>query len=462
MVSGFGAGIAGGATVAITIKAIDKYSKEFRKAETSMQKIGTIAKTVGIAAAGAFAAFTASAVQAGLKMKPIEDSFKKLAKGSDLFLRDLNEATRGTISNFELMSNANKALLLGLDQEALPNLFKNAAIVGRAAGRTTTEAIADITLGIGRQSRMILDNLGIIIKADDVYSNYANSVGKATEELTAQEKQMAFNSAAMEALQSSADNLGGLIPEDAITDIQRLTKGLADFNIEFGKAFVESFQVVLPQAQKDYQKFGKSVGKWTGIIASGLIIAVTLISGTITTVLGIAISMVEMVMNRFISGINIIINGFNRLPKFIKKSFGVMGDIDTFDTLDVGGSLIRNAKTQFDFAFKAIDGMSDKIHDLNKETVDNVSVLKEQNKALTIQDRLLAMRNVHGQEFKVIAETGDVFNPGAFTSGEFQTSAAYNLAKGGGGTNVNIYGNIMGLDPQEIARALREELTNQG
>jgi len=174
MVSGLGS-IGTGATVAITIKAIDKYSKELKRAKSGLEKFSKVAATAGLVSAAAFTAFTASAVKAALKMKPIQDSFRKLAIESDRFLEELNFATKGTISNFELMANANKALLLGLDQEALPQLFKNAAIVGRAAGRTTTEAIEDITLGIGRQSRMILDNLGIILKAEDVYKDFAES-----------------------------------------------------------------------------------------------------------------------------------------------------------------------------------------------------------------------------------------------------------------------------------------------
>ena len=232
--SGFGGGLAGGAVVGITIKAIDKYSKEFRKAGTAASKFSTIAKTAGLAAAAGFVAFTASAVKAGIAMGPISDSFKSLAKDSNNFLDELNLATKGTISNFKLMSNANKALLLGLDQEALPNLFKNAAIVGRAAGRTTEEAIEDITLGIGRQSRLILDNLGIIIKAGDVYEDFAASIGKSADELTAAEKQLAFNKAAMEALQESADKLGGVIKDDINTQLDQMNKKWQDTKTQFG------------------------------------------------------------------------------------------------------------------------------------------------------------------------------------------------------------------------------------
>ena len=51
---------------------------------------------------------------------------------------------------------------------------------------------------MGRQSIMMLDNLGIIVDTQKAYDDYAKSIGKASSELTDQEKKIAFNSAALE------------------------------------------------------------------------------------------------------------------------------------------------------------------------------------------------------------------------------------------------------------------------
>lgn len=466
MVNGLLGGIAGGATVAITIKAIDNYSKEFNKVGNSMEKFTSIAKGAAIAGAAAFAAFTASAVQAGLRMKPIEDSFRKLAKASDMFLFELNLATKGTITDFELMANANKALLLGLDQEALPDLFRNAAIVGRAAGRSTTEAIEDITLGIGRQSRMILDNLGIIIKADDVYKNYAESIGKATEQLTAQEKQTAFNSAAMLALQESADKLGGIIPEDAITDIQRLTKGFEDFKTAFGTAFIENFSVAMPKAEKDFSNFGKTAGQVVGSISAAVVLTgrmlelvIRSVVLTVTVLLDQIATGMEKFVNMTISGINAIIKGLNSIKGFIG-----LDKIDLVTKVDFSSGLSRSVDRQVEQTERLVDKMTQLGQEMN-DSFKNVGKTQGEN-LVSIENQVAAVKQLTKEQelldklagFKVISQTGDIFDPKAFSRSQFESKFGFEQAKRGGGVSIVVEGDLIGLDPEEISRALSNEL----
>ena len=244
VVGGLLSGAAGGATVAITIKTIDKFSVGFKKASKGLGALGAAASAgvAAVAAAGiGLAALGTSAVKSALQLQPIEKGFNRLTEDSDRFLRTLNEVTKGTVSNFELMSSANTALLLGIDQEALPSLFKNAAIVGRAAGRTTTEALNDITVGIGRQSRLILDNLGIIVNAEQAYDNYAVSIGKVTSELTDNEKKAAFTAATIESLNAKAADLGGTLDEDATTAVSQLSAQFDNLRAELGKEVLPVF-----------------------------------------------------------------------------------------------------------------------------------------------------------------------------------------------------------------------------
>ena len=156
-------GGAAGSVVSIIITAKDDYSRQLQKAQAETHKMGksvtqmsAVTKIALTAAATAFIAFTASAIKGGIEMKKIEAGFRSLARGSDDFLRTLKEVTNGTVSSFELMASANKALLLGIEQNKLPELFRAAVVVGRAAGRSATEAIEDISTGIGRQSKLIL------------------------------------------------------------------------------------------------------------------------------------------------------------------------------------------------------------------------------------------------------------------------------------------------------------------
>lgn len=462
MVSGLLQGAAGGASVAIIIKAVDNYSKEFNKATTSMERFKKTAEIVATAAAAAFGAFTVSAVKAGLAMKPIEDSFHKLAKGSDKFLFELDMATKGTISDFELMSNANKALLLGLDQEALPSLFKNAAILGRAAGRTTTEAIQDISLGIGRQSRLILDNLGIIVRAEDAHRKFAESLGITAAELTEEQKNLAFMQEAFAQAEAKGISLGGILENDIVTKIQQLNAEWQNFKTNFGTSFLEVIGPTLVTTEGGFEDLGNTVGRVIGMITGYLAIGMKIVQvgvlgfiEIIATAFTGLVDLVNDIVNLVIKGINKLIDGINVIRSLLGfDKINKLGEVNFTKGID---NFRAGISDMADANYKELQAMTQAFIDTRngidkaQNTLDTTS--NEVKKEMNIQEQLLAT----GKTFKYIPETGDVFNQGAFSSSEFQTRAAYEQARLGGGVVVNI-DNIYGLDVDEISEALNDKL----
>ena len=291
--------MAGGATVSIVIKAIDDYSNNLDKAQQKLISFKQIAITAGLAAATGLAAFTKSSIEAAAKMKPIEESFKKLAENSEQFLAQLQETTDGTINNFDLMSNANKALLLGLEQNKLPEFFKNAIILGKAAGRTANEAIQDITLGIGRQSKLILDNLGIIVSAEQAYKTYATQIGKTTEQLTDQEKQIAFTTAALTSLNEKSQQLGGKISDDINTKWEKIGAQFSNLQTEIGSELlpkVEEFLTLIIDNKDTVIELANALATVVKAIAS-LIIGTVKVTQTLGNVAGAVGSFTEMQLN---------------------------------------------------------------------------------------------------------------------------------------------------------------------
>jgi len=113
-------------------------------------------------------------------------------------LTDLRRASKGLVSDFELVDNANKALALGIDRNQLPKLLEVATARSKIFGRTVSQAFNDLSIGIGRQSRMILDNLGIILDLDKVYEDYASTLGKTSDQLTELEKKQALTNSIIE------------------------------------------------------------------------------------------------------------------------------------------------------------------------------------------------------------------------------------------------------------------------
>jgi len=141
----------------------------------------------------------------------VGESFERTAKqfgaGADEIIDSLREASGGTISNLDLMQSASRAMILGVadDTSEFVQLMEIARDRARVFGVSTTQAFNDLTLGIGRQSRLILDNLGIIVRVEESTAKYAASLGKTAEELTNDEKRQGFLNAVLEQTEKTID-----------------------------------------------------------------------------------------------------------------------------------------------------------------------------------------------------------------------------------------------------------------
>lgn len=109
-------------------------------------------------------------IQCTLNVNGLMRSFEALKNGVDVTLEDLREATQHTVSNATLLEQANLALMLGLQTDDLANLFECAFQLGLAVGITPQRAIEALCKGVGRRSRLILDNIGITFKPNDAYA----------------------------------------------------------------------------------------------------------------------------------------------------------------------------------------------------------------------------------------------------------------------------------------------------
>ena len=121
---------------------------------------------------------------------------------SKKMLDALKDSSQGLVAEADLMGAAGKALLMNIPADKITELMKIAAATSKMTGQSITEAFNDITMGVARQSRMILDNLGIIVNVDDANKNYAKALGKTADALTDTEKRQAFMNAV---LKSGAD-----------------------------------------------------------------------------------------------------------------------------------------------------------------------------------------------------------------------------------------------------------------
>ena len=192
------------------------------------------------------------------KVNAMRTAFATLSGASDgltISLKKITEATNGTMSEFNLFQQANNAMILGVtkNSDEMAEMFDMAQRLGRALGRDTRSSIESFVTGVGRQSRLMLDNIGLIVKSEVAYKAFASQVGKTTDELNEMEQKQAFLNAALVAGEialrgigteslSSADKLQQMSAE--LTEVrQRIGDELLPMVLEMTKAtkdFIEA------------------------------------------------------------------------------------------------------------------------------------------------------------------------------------------------------------------------------
>jgi len=143
----------------------------------------------------------------------METAFTTLSgatENSTVALIKLKKATNNTMSEFNLFQQANNAMILGVtkNSDEMAEMFDVAQRLGRALGRDTASSVESLITGIGRQSRLMLDNIGIIVKSDEAYEAYAKKLGITADELSDVDKKQAFLNATMESARKKVKSLG--------------------------------------------------------------------------------------------------------------------------------------------------------------------------------------------------------------------------------------------------------------
>lgn len=205
-----------------SLKQVDKGFEDVdRSARESSEGVSSFEVGIGKAAIAAGAAYLSfqslsAAVRGigdlladGLGIQQVTSSFERLqvAAGQDATkaLEDLQEATRGVLSNMELMTAANKAITLGLPADQFDELSAAAIRLGSSVGRGPVESIEDLVTGVGRLSPLILDNLGIQFSLTKAYEDWEKQTGKNIESLTELEKKQVAQQAAIQQITIAAE-----------------------------------------------------------------------------------------------------------------------------------------------------------------------------------------------------------------------------------------------------------------
>ena len=165
---------------------------EFRSAMQNVDRtLGGLSSkfnAVGGMIAGAFAVngiqqFVTETSKLAGQADGVRVAFQRMAPAG--LLEDLRKATRGTVSDLELMQNAVKAGNFGIPIKEMGGLLEFASRRAQETGESVDYLVQSIVTGIGRKSPMILDNLGISTSRLKAEFNGATIESQSLGEVTA-------------------------------------------------------------------------------------------------------------------------------------------------------------------------------------------------------------------------------------------------------------------------------------
>ena len=265
----------------IVITAKDEASKQLNSLNGFLERNRNTFKsmaTYGTVALASISAGITKVVKDASNFESVSMSFERTASiygsSADQMLDALNEASAGTISNTNLMLSANKAMALGVGTSVddLTKLLEIARMKGKALGLDTTQAFNDIVTGIGRNSPLILDNLGIITKG---WAEEAEATGQAMDAQFIMNKILADGGKELESMGEAM-----LTPNE---QFQKLKKQVSDISVQLGQVFLPIASQVLAKVSDLMAKFSEWTKENQNTIKIATIV-ITTIAGIITVV----------------------------------------------------------------------------------------------------------------------------------------------------------------------------------
>lgn len=142
--------------------------------------------------------------QVGAASESVERVFDNLTAAAGLngqtMLREMRQASRGTVDEVTMMIAANRSLLAGGAEFAkvLPGLFEIAHGAAQATGQDVSAIFETLTKGIAKASPLLIDNAEIYIKVGRALDEYAAKQGKTVDMLSAMEQRAAMANIVLE------------------------------------------------------------------------------------------------------------------------------------------------------------------------------------------------------------------------------------------------------------------------
>lgn len=290
--------------VEVIVQAVDKASKTFDDVSKSSKKLEDALKSVkkySWIAMTALAWVWTLAVKQAVQLEPVKKSFDQLTasvwQNSKEMLSALKEASKGAVSEYDLMLSANRSLKLWVasNTEDMTDLMKIARLYGQQMWQDVTQSFNDIVTWLWRWSPMILDNLWIIIDSEKAYEQYAEKIWKSASELSKQEKTQALVNATLEEWRKKLEEYGE--PAQTMGErLQALKNNFQEMATRIGEALIPVLEKVLEKITPIIEKVSNRIAENPELASKILLIwtAVAWVTFALSNILPVLTSVITL------------------------------------------------------------------------------------------------------------------------------------------------------------------------
>lgn len=184
----------------------------------------------GAAAVKQFAAVEQSTIALNAQLARQGTSWQELEE-------EVDKASGNMLSDMDKLRQIGMGITLGLRPDELVDMMKIARGAARAMGQDVSQMFQSIVTGTARQSKLWLDNLGILINIEQAQKTYAKSIDATVESLTEEQKRQAFTNAVLERGNDILEKLGTLVPTMA-DELQKMNAQWEDSKTQVGEFLV--------------------------------------------------------------------------------------------------------------------------------------------------------------------------------------------------------------------------------
>jgi hypothetical protein len=184
-------------------------------------------------------------------MRVFDNYAKRIGASSQEMLENLRQASNYAIDDIELINKTIIADQFNL-QTSTAELLELARKQAFTMGQDVNYFFDSLTLGLSRQSKLIIDNLGITIDQEKALNIQARVLKKTVDQLTESERNQAFELAVVSELREKVYKSG-------IQDFSTLAENLNAINIGIKTLGRNLFNDIVPYAKETSNYFAKIV-----------------------------------------------------------------------------------------------------------------------------------------------------------------------------------------------------------